>query len=214
MIRLRDVCLQQGSFSLTNVNLMLPQNSYAILMGASGTGKTTLLEAICGLRSIQSGSIWFGESEVSRLPPARRNIGYVPQDSVLFPTMRVDRQIEFSLEVRRQRPEARRQRAQELAELLRIQSIMQRYPTSLSGGEKQRVALARALAFRPRLLCLDEPLAALDDKTKAQISGLLKTVHEVEKVTVLHITHNREEAMELGTIRFNMEQGKVDPTDD
>ena len=97
----------------------------------------------------------------------------------------------------------------ELAELLGIGNILERFPQGLSGGERQRVALARALAFRPRLLCLDEPLAALDANTKSQITTLLKRVHRQEKVNVLHITHSPTEAVELGTLVFQMVDQRI-----
>ena len=204
MIRIHELAMRQGSFHIAGVNLTLPDHSYAILMGPTGCGKTTLLEAICGLRPVTSGSIQLGDHEVTRQPAFDRNVGYVPQDSVLFPTMRVDHQIEYALVIRRLAKKERRARVAELAELMGIGNILKRFPQGLSGGERQRVALARALAFRPQLLCLDEPLSALDPTTKSQISSLLKRVHSQERVTVLHITHNPAEATELGTIVFEM----------
>ena len=204
MIRIEDVAIRQGDFQMEQVNLTLPDQCYAILMGSTGCGKTTLVEAICGLRPVARGSIHLGNTDVTRHAPFDRNVGYVPQDSVLFPTMRVDQQIEFALVVRKMPRNERRQRVAELAELLGIGNILERFPQGLSGGERQRVALARALAFRPQLLCLDEPLAALDASTKAQITALLKRVHQQEKVSVLHITHSPTEAVELGTMVFQM----------
>jgi len=209
MIRINELAIGQGDFRLEDVNLTLPDQCYAILMGPTGCGKTTLIEAICGLRPICNGSIYLGNDNVTNHASFDRNVGYVPQDSVLFPTMRIDHQIEFALVVRKMAKNDRRQRVAELAELLGIGNILKRFPQGLSGGERQRVALARALAFRPQLLCLDEPLSALDASTKSQISSLLKRVHTQEKVTVLHITHNPTEAVELGTIVFRMVDQKI-----
>ncbi len=209
MITLNRLTIHQGDFSLANISLTVPSGEYGILMGPTGCGKTTLLEAICGLRRISSGTILLDDQDVTGLAPSARKIGYVPQDAVLFPTMRVDQQIEFGLEVRKINSQTRSQRVQELADLLDIKAILRRYPHGLSGGEKQRVALARALSFKPRLLCLDEPLSALDDTTRNKLAELLRTVHQKERVTVLHITHNTAEAQELGTVHCRLDNGEI-----
>ncbi len=210
MIALQKVTIRQAGFQLTDVDLHVPAGQYSILMGPTGCGKTSLLEAICGLRRIQAGRIVLDDRDVTRTPPSVRNIGYVPQDSLLFPTMRVDRQIAFGLEVRKIGFAARHKRVEEIADLLQIRPLLSRYPQGLSGGEKQRVAVARALSFDPQLLCLDEPLSALDDKTRQRFANLLATVHMQEKVTVLHVTHNLAEARELGTMRFRIEDGVIE----
>ena len=209
MIELCDVTIEQGDFLLSGVNLKVPSGEYAILMGATGSGKTSLIETICGLRQIAAGRIELREQDISSEPPASRNIGYVPQDAALFPTMRVAQQIGFSLELRKVGKSARNERVMELAELLGITHLLNRLPQGLSGGERQRVALARALAFRPSLLCLDEPLSALDDETRHKLIELLKKIHSYESVTALHITHNQIEAGQLGTMRFQLVDGKI-----
>ena len=178
-------------------------------MGPSGCGKTTLLEAICALRPLTSGQLWLDQVDVTHAAPYDRQVGYVPQDSVLFPNMLIEHQIAFSLDVRKTNATDRRERVMELANLMGIDEILRRYPDGLSGGERQRVALARAIAFRPKILCLDEPLSALDDETKSQISGLLKRIHESEQVSVLHITHNANDADELGTTLFEFQDGHI-----
>jgi ABC-type sugar transport system ATPase subunit len=149
------------------------------------------------------------DRDVARLAPAQREIGYVPQDGVLFPTMRVDRQIGFGMEVRNIDRMQRLARVRELAALLEIENLLHRYPRGLSGGEKQRIVLARALSFRPKLLCLDEPLSALDGSTRTRLAELLKTVHQHEGVTVLHITHSIDEGERLGTEHFHLVDGKI-----
>lgn len=209
MISLRDVSIRQGELNLSDINFEVPRGQYAILMGETGCGKTTLLETICGLRSLSGGSIVLDGLDITRLSPASRQIGYVPQDGVLFPSMKVERQIGFGLEVRKVDHKTRKQRVHELAELLSIQSILNRYPNRLSGGERQRVALARAIAFRPKLLCLDEPLSALDERTHGQILALLTQIHQSEPITILHITHNQSEAKSLGTIHFKFDKSTL-----
>ena len=209
MISVQQLRLCQGDFELRQVSFEIPSNAYAILMGPTGCGKTTLLESICGLRAIVGGKILVGGDEITRAPPAQRQIGYVPQDSSLFPTMKVYRQIAFGMEVRGFSKSERDQRVEELASSLDLTEILDRYPRGLSGGERQRVALARALSFRPRLLCLDEPLSALDGDTRNNLTKLLKKIQQSESVTVLHITHNVEEGAQLGTIHFRLEKGQV-----
>lgn len=209
MIEIRNLCLAQGSFTLDNISLRLEPGEYGTLMGETGCGKTTLIEAICGLRPVRDGVILAGGVDVTKLPPAERQIGYVPQDAVLFPTMRVDHQILFGLEIRGVDRKIRHHRLEELAEKLAITTILRRYPGHLSGGEKQRVALARALAFRPRLLCLDEPLSAIDRATHQQLAALLQTIHRTESITILHITHSHSEARSLGTRHFRLTAGSI-----
>lgn len=209
MIRLEDVAVHLGSFRLSGVSLEVPSGCYGVLMGKTGCGKTTLLEAIAGLKPIRSGKIILGESDVTRLKPADRNIGLVPQDGALFSTMTVRDHLAFALVVRRQDRQRIDRRVAQLAEMLEIGHLLGRYPAGLSGGEKQRVALGRALAFRPSTLCLDEPLSALDDTTRQQIMDLLKRIQGEADVTVLHITHNRNEARELADVVLELEDGRV-----
>ncbi len=207
-----QLTIRQGDFMLRDIHFEFPDGAYGILMGPTGCGKTTLLEAICGLRRIERGRIVLRDRDVTRLPAAQREIGYVPQEAVLFPAMRVDRQIEFALTVRKVKRRKRKNRVLQLAELLHIDRLLYRYPHGLSGGEKQRVALARALSFRPRLLCLDEPLSALDQSTRGQMIKLLGAVYQNEKVTVMHITHNASEGKRLGTHLFRFVDGTIEST--
>ena len=152
MIELDNLSITQGNFTLTNINVSIPQGAYAVLTGQTGSGKTSLVETICGLRRSSGGRVLIGGRDVTRLAPSQRQIGYVPQDSVLFPTMKVERQIGFGLEVRNAKPAQRKKRIEEVAEMLQLTSLLKRTPAGLSGGETQRVALARAISFRPRLL--------------------------------------------------------------
>lgn len=212
MIRVEHLNLRLGSFSLTDVCFDIPSGKYGVLMGKTGCGKTSLLEAIAGLKPIEAGRIVLGRTDVTALKPAERNIGLVPQDGALFSTMTVRDQLAFALVVRRAGRDVIARRVSELAEMLEISHLLKRYPAGLSGGEQQRVALGRALAFRPSTLCLDEPLSALDDSTRGQIMELLKRVQRDTGVSVLHITHNRNEASELADVRLELVDGKVELT--
>ena len=209
MIEIKNLFLKQNDFELNNVSLKIGDQQHAILMGPTGCGKTTLIESICGLRPIDRGKILLEGQDVTGLPPGARQIGYVPQDAALFPTMRVDQQITFGMDVRKIDKKKRFERLNELAEALALTSILRRYPNRLSGGEKQRVALARAICFRPRLLCLDEPLSAVDHQTHQKLTDFLRMIHHSESMTILHITHNLTEASNLGTQTFRLESGSI-----
>lgn len=209
MIQLENLTVENGEFSLCNVELKVAKGSYATLMGASGVGKTTLLEAISGLRRVRSGTIYCGDQEITDLRPADRQIGFVPQDLALFPTMRVGPQIGFGLSVRKLDSNSIRNRIAELADLLELSELLKRYPHELSGGQQQRVALARAIAFHPKLLLLDEPLGSLDEPTRLRMVKFLKSIHQNEEVTVLHVTHNMAEALELATQKFEFSDTQI-----
>ncbi|MEE3181130.1 MAG: ATP-binding cassette domain-containing protein [Planctomycetota bacterium] len=205
MISVKNLSLSVGEFSLENVSFEVPSRSYCALMGKTGCGKTTILEAICGLRKVSSGNIILMSQDVTALPPAERGIGFVPQDGALFSTMTVEKNLGFSLQVRGRPRAVIDERVQELAQLLGIAELLQRRVQGLSGGEKQRVALGRALAFEPGILCLDEPLSALDDDTKTGLIDLLGKIREETGVTTLHITHSLQEARSLCDMLLVME---------
>lgn len=209
MIELQQLSIRQGNFHLLEIDLNIARYEYCVLMGPTGCGKTTLAEAICGLRKTCGGRIVLDGQDITNAPAARRCIGYVPQDVGLFPNMRVRDQIEFGLRVRNVSPANRSARMRQLAELVDVEAILNRFPTGLSGGEQQRVALARAIAFYPKVLILDEPLSALDAATHQKLVELLQRVHSTQQVTVMHITHNESEAEALATLRVHLQQGQV-----
>ncbi len=198
MIEIRDLCVRAGDFRLDNVNLSVPDSGYTVLMGKTGCGKTTLLECVCGLKRAYSGSIYFGSHDVTTLKPAERGVGYVPQDGAVFSTMKVSEQLAFGPRMRGWEKSQALSRAAEIADELGIGHLLQRFPEGLSGGERQRVALGRALACRPQVLCLDEPLSALDDETRDEICDLIENLRQNHPFAALHITHSRAEAERLG----------------
>lgn len=207
MIRVQNLSVRAGTFRLENLSLEVPTGQYAILMGKTGSGKTTILESLCGLKSVERGRIELMGRDVTLLKPAERGIGFVPQEGALFPTMTVGQQLGFALTIRRWDTKAITKRVDELADLLGIKALLDRRPAGLSGGERQRVALGRALAAHPQVLCLDEPLSALDDATRDSMCALLKTIGQQMGVTTLHITHNRGEAQKLGDVLLVLENG-------
>jgi ABC-type sugar transport system ATPase subunit len=209
LIQITDLAVRQGKFALSGVSLAVPAGRYAVLMGRSGCGKTTVLETVAGLRQPAAGSIALAGRDVTRLRPAARHVGYVPQDGALFPTMTVRENLGFALDVRGDRPSDVEKRVDELAGWLGLVHLLDRKPYFLSGGEKQRVALGRALASHPPVLLLDEPLGSLDDDTRETLVELLGRLRESREVTVLHVTHNRAEADRLGDLVFRLEEGSV-----
>lgn len=212
MIALRNVSITAGSFGLNDISFRVESGEYAVLMGKSGRGKTTLLEAICGLRVVQSGAVLIRERDVTGLRPGDRQIGYVPQDLALFPTMTVRQHLEFSLHLQRWKPVAVRQRVGELSDMLGIATLLSRGVHGLSGGESQRVALGRALASHPAVLLLDEPLSALDDETRSEMHQVLMRIQAATAVTVLHVTHNQEDARALASRVFLLDSGRISET--
>jgi len=207
MIALSAVTIRQGGFRLHDVSLEVPTGQYAVLMGKTGSGKTTILEAMCGLRPLAAGRIRLMDRDVTGLKPGARGVGYVPQDAGLFSRLTVREHLAFALVIRRWSQAAIRQRVAELAQLLRIEHLLERRPHGLSGGEAQRVALGRAMAMRPGVLLLDEPLSALDEDTRQEMYDLLRRVRRQSTVTVLHVTHNRSEADRLADRLFQLSDG-------
>ena len=197
MIELRDVTLAAGSFRRAGFSLRVERGEHVVLMGRSGSGKTTVLETVAGLRPPLAGEVWLGGHDATRWKPGRREVGYVPQDGALFAGLTVERQLGFALEVRRVDRREVERRVRELAERLGIEALLKRRPRGLSGGERQRVALGRALVFRPRILLLDEPLSALDRPLHGELCELLVEVRREHRLTVLHVTHDLEEAERL-----------------
>ena len=182
---------------------------YAVLAGPTGSGKSTLIEAIVGLRPITGGSISIDDHLISSMKPGLRNIGYVPQNVCLFPIMKVEDQIGFSLDVRRVSFKQRSNRINKLLQMLDLVDLRSRRPNELSGGQRQRVAIGRALAFEPSLLCLDEPLSAIDVQQRTELVTLLKSIHESLSTTVLHITHQRDDLDTIDYDFFEFRDGKV-----
>ncbi len=209
MIELRNVHLKAGKHEMRNISFSVESGRYAILMGRTGSGKTTILEAICGLRQVQAGSILIDGQDVTAWSPGSREIGYVPQDGALFPSMTVEENLSFALRLRRASKAAITERTSELAEVLQIGHLLKRSPVKLSGGESQRVALGRAISFRPKVLLLDEPLSALDEATRVAMYDLLRSVQSRFSVTTLHITHSNDEARRLGDVRFVLDEERV-----
>jgi len=197
MIEIKNLSINLGNFSLKDINLTIGDKEYFVILGPTGAGKTVLIECIAGLHRIKQGEIWIHGNNATRLAPEERNIGYVPQDYVLFPFLNVIDNIAFGLRQAKYSRTDIGEKAKTLANLMGISHLLYRDTYSLSGGEKQRVALARALALSPEVLLLDEPLSSLDLQTSKYLRLELLRTHKELGVTTLHITHNQVEAEEM-----------------
>jgi ABC-type sugar transport system ATPase subunit len=209
MIEVQNLSITLGNFSMKDVSFTLPSGKYGALMGKTGTGKTTILESICGLKTIGQGTIKLMGRDVTKLKASERGIGFVPQDGALFSSMTVYENIAFALNIRKWKKSDIQSQVEPLAELLGITYLLKRSPEGLSGGERQRVALGRALSFEPGILCMDEPLSALDDYTRSEICDLFCSIREKHNVTILHITHRMDEAKRLADQVFLIDNGEI-----
>ncbi|MDR5701910.1 ABC transporter ATP-binding protein [Agromyces aerolatus] len=197
-VRLDQVSRLFGSdYAVQDVSLDVAQGELICLLGASGSGKTTLLRMIAGFDSPTSGRIMLGDRDVSRLAPSRREIGMVFQNYALFPTLTVEKNVEYGLRMRGWSSRDRSRRVAEMLERMHLSAFAKRRPSQLSGGQQQRVAIARALAYSPKLMLMDEPLGALDKALKQDMLREIREVHREFGTTILYVTHDREEALTL-----------------
>lgn len=198
-----------GAFHLEPVQVRVPAGAYAVLLGPSGCGKTTLLELLCGLRGAGGGRIELGGRDITRADPAGRRIGYVPQEYHLFPGRSAEWNIRFSTRMRKARGHEIQDRFSRIVDALGLDAFLTRRVDTLSGGERQRVALARALMTDPELLLLDEPVSALPESLRDPICRELKDLQTRLGITTLHVCHNLDEALALGSHLIVMDTGCV-----
>jgi ABC-type sugar transport system ATPase subunit len=197
MIRIENLQLAFSDFRLDIEEIQVPAGSYLVVLGPSGSGKTLFVKCLAGVLAPGGGRIFYEDREITGLPPEKRNFGYVPQGSFLFPHYRVRENISFALCLRRLSPAEINRRVEELADQLGLGRLLERRVQELSGGETQKVALARALAAAPRVLLLDEPLSQLDALERRNLRQELKALKESLGLTVIHVTHDVEEAEAL-----------------
>ena len=179
---------------LDDVNLEIRSGEFFSILGPTGTGKTVLLELIAGLYMPDTGRVLINGTDSKAVPPEKRKIGFVYQDYALFPHLNVYRNIAFGLQLNRLTPRMVKESVKSMADMLGIEHLLERLPGTLSGGEQQRVSLARALIMKPEILLLDEPFGALDHGTKKLLCRELKKMHENYRCTVVHVTHDFNEA--------------------
>jgi sulfate transport system ATP-binding protein len=182
---------------VNNVSLEIGDGEFFVLLGSSGSGKTTILSLIAGLAAVDNGRVLLHGRDVTHLPPQQRRVGFVFQNYALFQYMTVAENIEFGLSIRKTPKAERQRRRDELLELVGLAGLGNRMPRQISGGQQQRVALARALAYEPEVLLLDEPLGALDAKIRIELRRTLKVIQRRLGIAAILVTHDQDEAFDL-----------------
>lgn len=207
-LELRDVVVRYGqTTAVDGVSLHLPKGSSLSLVGASGSGKSSLLRAIIGLEPLAAGSVWWDGRDISTVKVHRRRFGIVFQDSQLFPTLDVAGNIAYGL--KGITATGRRKRVSEMLELVDLTGFENRKISELSGGEAQRVALARSLAPRPRALMLDEPFSALDRSLRERLAQDTARILREVGITTVHVTHDQDEAFTMADTVAVLHDGQV-----
>lgn len=186
-----------SDFSIRSVNLDIREGERFAILGASGSGKTTLLKLIAGLMHPGEGTIRLGSTDLTAVPAERRGFGMVFQQSLLFPHMTVMDNVAFGLKMKGMDKRERQARAMEMIAAVGLDGYEHRYPGELSGGQQQRVSLARSIVIGPQLLLLDEPFSSLDPGIRTEMRQLVAEIHRKFKMTMLLVTHDRDEAFEL-----------------
>ena len=194
--------------AVKSLDIVIPSGKLIGLLGPSGCGKSTTLYMIAGLLEPNEGRIFFGDEDVTDMPPEERGIGLVFQNYALYPHMTVRQNIMFPLENIKVPKQDAVERAQEMADLVGIGDLMDRKPKQLSGGQQQRVAIARALVKKPRVLLLDEPLSNLDARLRLQTREEIKRIQRETGITTIFVTHDQEEAMSISDEIVLMELGE------
>ena len=207
-IRLQDITKQyRHTTAVNNLNLEINSGEFLVVLGSSGSGKSTTLNMLAGLELPTSGHIFFNERIVNQTPPGKRDIALVFQSYALYPHMKVYDNIAFPLKI--QKGTDIHQKVIETAGMLGLSALLQKYPKELSGGEKQRVALARALVRKPQVFLMDEPLSNLDAPLRLSARGELKRLQMKRNITTIYVTHDQTEALTLGDRIVIMDKGNL-----
>lgn len=183
---------------LENISFDVAEGEVLVLLGASGSGKTTILRIIAGLEMPYTGKVILHGKDVTELPARERGVGVIFQAYALFPKMTVEKNIGYGLRIRKRKRKEIRQTVNELLQLVQLEEHRKKYPSQLSGGQQQRVAIARTLAYNPEVLLFDEPFGALDTQTRVHLRREIRALLKKVNVPSIFITHDQEEALELG----------------
>lgn len=195
---------------LENVSFTVDEDEIVVLLGASGSGKTTILRIIAGLEQQDSGKVILHGKDVTGLPARERGTGVIFQSYALFPKMTVEQNIGYGLKIRKTKRRAIREKVSQLIELVHLEEHRKKHPSQLSGGQQQRVAIARALAYGPEVLLFDEPFGALDAQIRTRLRHEIRELLKQIKVPSIFITHDQEEALELGDRIAVLNKGRLE----
>lgn len=208
MLKLNNISKSFKDFQLKNIDLDIGTGEYFVLLGASGAGKSIILELVAGLIHPDEGTIFLDEKDITFEKIQKRQTGLVFQDHAVFPHLSVRENIAYPMKMQGRRKEQIRKTVNSLADEMSIAPLLDRKPETLSGGEKQRVALARTLALDPKFLLLDEPFASLDVQLKSELRSLLRSIHK-KGIGIIHVTHDYEEAISLADRVAVLHQGRI-----
>ena len=195
---------------LENITFDVAEGEVLVLLGASGSGKTTILRIIAGLEQPLKGRVILHGKDVTDLPARERGVGVIFQSYALFPKMTVEKNIGYGLRIRKRRRKEIRETVKELLSLVQLEEHRKKYPSQLSGGQQQRVAIARTLAYKPQVLLFDEPFGALDTQTRSHLRREIRALLKKVRVPAIFITHDQEEALELGDRVALLNQGHIE----
>ena len=197
-IEIKNMEIKRGGFELGPINLSVEEGEIFAILGRTGSGKTVLLETLAGFYQDQyKGDILLFGENAQEVPPHLRDMGFVYQDSGLFPHMTVEQNIAYGLKMHKVPAEEIEKKISYITELLSITKIRKQYPATISGGERQRTALARSLVLNPKILLLDEPFSALDPATRQRMYEEVNSIHDKFKCTIVFVTHDFSEAQKL-----------------
>ncbi len=200
----------KGVRVLEDIDFDVAQGESLVLLGASGSGKTTILRIIAGLEEPDTGRVFLHGKEVTELPSRERGVGVIFQAYALFPRMTVEKNIGYGLRIRRRPRKEIKETVNRLIELVKLEEHRHKYPSQLSGGQQQRVAIARTLAYNPRVLLFDEPFGALDAQTRVRLRREIHALLRQVQVPAIFITHDQEEALELGDRIAVINAGRIE----
>lgn len=208
MLELKNISKKYEGFALQNISFSIEKGEYVVLLGESGAGKSLILEMVAGLIHPDQGELFLDSKNISNEKMQKRSMGMVFQDNTVFPHLKVKNNIAFPLKTRKVKAQTISQRVLDFAQKTQIAHLLDRWPETLSGGELKRVAIARTLASNPVCLLLDEPLSSLDVQLRDDMRGLLRQLNE-EGMTMIHVTHDFEEAISLADKIGIVHQGKL-----
>lgn len=194
---------------LKNINLSIEEGEFFSLLGFSGCGKTTTLKSITGIYSVDKGDIKINNKSIKNIPMEKRNLPFVLQEPYLFPHMKVYDNIAFGLKVAKFSKEEIKNKVNHILDELELKGLENMYPAKLSGGQRQRVSLGRALVMSPKILLLDEPFSSLDITLRSSMRKLIKKLHKERNLTIIFVTHDKEEALTLSDKIALMSKGEI-----
>lgn len=210
-VTVREISKSFGdAMVLDNINFSVDQDEIVVLLGASGSGKTTILRIVAGLEMPDSGKVILHGKNVTNLPTRERGTGVIFQSYALFPKMTVEQNIGYGLKIRKTKKTNVRAKVDSLIELVHLEEHRKKYPSQLSGGQQQRVAIARALAYEPEVLLFDEPFGALDAQIRTRLRHEIRELLKQIKVPSIFITHDQEEALELADRIAVLNKGRLE----